>query len=279
MIERKLGRGLDFLIGDGADGPEDEIRQVEVGAIRPNPFQPRREFDRQALAELESSIRRNGVLQPILLRQVEDGFELVAGERRWRATRNVGLDAIPAIVKTVGDDRMLELALVENLQREDLNAMDRAEAYRRYIETFKLTQEQAAERLGLDRSTIANTMRLLELPEEVRLLVSRGTISMGHARAVLGIAEEEARIALARRIVAEGLPVRAVEQAVRHSRQATPRARSTPRESPAWLAEIEGRIRERLGTRVKVEERNGRGKVVIEFFSRDEFDRLLEILG
>jgi ParB family chromosome partitioning protein len=278
MIDRKLGRGLDFLIGEGRDTSEDEIRQVEIGAIAPNPFQPRRAFDREALEELTESIRRNGVLQPILLRQVDDRFEIVAGERRWRAAGKAGLEAIPAVVKTVDDDRMLELALVENIQRQDLNPIERAEAYRSYIDTLGLTQEKAAERLGKDRSTVANTMRLLELSEEIRLLVSRGTLTMGHARALLGLPDEEAREILARRIVAEGLSVRAVEKAVKAAR--TPRTPTRPApEPPAYLVELEGRLRERFGTRVRIQERGGRGKLVIEFYSRDDFDRIYELLG
>jgi ParB family transcriptional regulator, chromosome partitioning protein len=279
MIERKLGRGLDFLIGDGQDAPEEEIRQVETDAIRPNPFQPRHEFDPEALRELEESIRLNGILQPILLRQVDGEFEIVAGERRWRAACSLGLESIPAMVKTVEDERMLELALVENIQREDLNPMERAQAYRKYVETLGLTQLKASERLGKDRSTIANTMRLLDLPEEVQLLVSRGTLSAGHARALLGLEDAEARIALARRAAEDGLSVRAVESIVRQAGSTSPSASpSQPAAPSAHFADLEGRLRERLGTRVKIQDRGGRGKLVVEYYSREDFDRILEIL-
>jgi ParB family chromosome partitioning protein len=280
MIERKLGRGLDYLIGDGVDASEDEIRHVETAAIRPNPYQPRKHFDAAALRELEDSIRRHGVLQPLLLRQVDDAFEIVAGERRWRAARAAGLPTVPAVVRGVPDEGMLELALVENLQREDLNPIERAEAYRSYLEAFRLTQDEAAVRLGKDRSTIANAIRLLDLPEEIRLFVSRGTVSAGHARAILGLDGDEARTLLARRVVEEGLSVRVVERLVRDA--GTPgrsRGARAPGTRPPYLADLEGRLRERLGTRVTVQDRGGRGKLVIEYFSREELDRVLEVIG
>ena len=181
------------------------------------------------------------------------------------------------MVKSVSDDRMLELALVENLQREDLNAIEKAEAYRNYIERFGLTQAEASSRLGKDRSTIANTMRLLELPEEIRALVSRGTISAGHGRALLGLEDDGARLEVARQIAEQGLSVRAAENAVR--RRATPaRRRPAPAAPSAHMEDLEGRLRERLGTRVRIQESGGRGKVVIDFYSREDFDRILEIL-
>jgi len=282
MIDRKLGRGLDYLIGEsvrsGDLGGEGEIRSIDVESIRPNPRQPRREFDPEGLKELAESIRENGVLQPLLVRSSGGHFEIVAGERRWRASRAAGLTTVPAIVREVADGKMLELALVENIQRRDLNPIERAEAYRAYIEELGLTQEEAARRLGKERSTIANVMRLLDLPEAVQAIVSRGTLSLGHARALLAISDDAGRTSLAERAVLEGLSVRAVEQLAReHGRVRPVRAEPMPRS--AHLADLEERLRRALGTRVRIQESGGgKGKIVVDFYTRDEFDRLFEQL-
>jgi len=282
MIDRKLGRGLDYLIGDSARsgdlGGEGEVRSIEIDAIRPNPKQPRTEFDTAGLAELTESIRENGVLQPLLVRAARGHFELVAGERRWRASRAAGLATVPAIVKEVADEKMLELALVENIQRRDLNPIERAEAYQAYIEELGLTQEEAAKRLGKEHCTISNTMRLLDLPTSIKAIVSRGTLSLGHARALLSIADDDGREALALRAVEEGLSVRAVEGLARsHGRSAAVKPAPAPRS--AHLDDLEEKLRRALETRVRIQEAGGgKGKIVVEFYTRDEFDRLFEML-
>lgn len=281
MVQRKLGRGLDFLISGSNDPAQDEIVQLDLGSVQPNPYQPRREFEEAELAELASSIREHGVLQPIVVRPHAGGYQIVAGERRFRACQLLALATVPAIVRTADDQQMLELALVENIHREDLNAMELARAYQSYIQRLGLTQEQASERLGKSRSAIANMIRLLDLPVEVQDLVSRGTLSMGHARALLAVGDPSHQIALAQRIVAEGWTVRDVERATQ--------APATPTEMPepatesaspasAHLADLEAQLRERLGTKVRVQDRGGRGRIVLEYYSRQDCDRLLEIL-
>lgn len=252
-------------------------RFVGLSSIRPNPYQPRRNFDDGALAELAASIRRQGVLQPVVLREVEDGYELIAGERRWRAAHEAGLEAIPAVIRDADESQMLELALVENLQRSDLNPIEEAAATAAFIERLGLTQEDAARRLGKSRPAVANSLRLLELSGDLRELVSRGTLSAGHARALLSLADVEAQRSLARRIEADGLSVRATEEAVRDGRKAkTPKAVV---EAPAHITALEDRLRQALGTRVRVKARRGKkGRIEIEYFSYEELDRLLEIL-
>lgn len=277
MVARRLGRGLDFLISGEAAVEDVPARFVGLSSIRPNPYQPRRNFDDGALAELAASIRRQGVLQPVVLREVEDGYELIAGERRWRAAHEAGLEAIPAVIRDADESQMLELALVENLQRSDLNPIEEAAATAAFIERLGLTQEDAARRLGKSRPAVANSLRLLELSGDLRELVSRGTLSAGHARALLSLADVEAQRSLARRIEADGLSVRATEEAVRDGRKAkTPKAVV---EAPAHITALEDRLRQALGTRVRVKARRGKkGRIEIEYFSYEELDRLLEIL-
>jgi len=279
MIQRKLGRGLDSLIESTEAGPEAESRHVECDRIAPNPYQPRQEFEESGLDELAASISEHGVLQPIVLRAAGEGFEIVAGERRLRACVRLGLERIPALVREVDDDRMLEIALVENLQREDLNPIEKAKAYRRYLDALELTHEEGAKRLGKERSTISNQLRLLELSEELREMVSRGTLRAGHARALLGTPDEERRRAIARRIVREGLSVRETERRIRESRGEGPE-RKAPRKSEksAWFQELERRLRERYATKARIDGTRQKGKLTLEYYTMDELSRLLEML-
>jgi ParB family transcriptional regulator, chromosome partitioning protein len=287
MVQRKLGRGLDFLISGSGEPSGDEVAQLELASIRPNPFQPRREFTEAELAELAASIREHGVLQPVVVRRQGDTYQLIAGERRLRACQQLALATIPALIRDADDTQMLELALIENIQRSDLNPMELARAYHSYIERLSLTQEQAATRLGKSRPAVANTLRLLDLPAELQDLVSRGTLSMGHARALLAVGNADLQRTLALRIVAEGWSVRDVEQAVQAppAPPAVSDSSSAP-ESPteadavrsAHLRDLEAQLRERLGTRVRVQDRGGRGRIVIEYFTKDDFDRVLDLL-
>lgn len=280
MVQRKLGRGLDFLLSGSPGAGAEEVLALDVEAVRPNPFQPRREFSESELAELAASIREHGVLQPVIVRASGDVYQLVAGERRLRASMANGLRTIPAIVRDVDDTQMLELALIENVQRSDLNPMELAQAYRSYVQRLDLTQEAVADRLGKSRSSVANTLRLLDLPMDLQELVSRGTLTAGHARALLGLHDVEAQRRLADRVVAEGLSVRAVEREVQDAGAA---ATGSPTTSPrraraAHLGDLEGQLRERLGTRVRVEDREGRGRIVIEYFTPEELSRLVDQL-
>ncbi len=278
MAERRLGRGLDFLLsGDLQEVPEDEIIQVHVEQLRPNGFQPRRNFPEPQLEELAASIREHGVLQPVIVRRVSSGYELIAGERRWRACRSLGMATIPALVRDAGDTQMLEIALVENLQREDLDPIEVAWGFSAYIERLGLTQQEAADRLGKSRPALANALRLLDLPLDVQELVSRGTLSAGHARALLALSDAEAQRAMARRIQSEGLSVRATEAAIKAP--AVPRGISHPRVPQAHLEDVADRLKERLGTRVSVRAgRDDKGRIVIDYFSSAELERLVGLL-
>jgi ParB family chromosome partitioning protein len=233
--------------------------------------------------ELVESISAQGILQPLIVRPVGEGkYELVAGERRWRAAQELGLGEVPVIVRELDDAQMLELALVENIQREDLNAIDRALGYRRLMAEFNLTQEQAAGRVGQDRSTVANTLRLLELPQEVQDMVSRETLSAGHARAILGARGEAEQMKLAERVARRGLSVRETEALVMALREG-PKRRASRKgaKKSAHVRELEERIRRRLGAKVSIETRGKgtKGRIVVEFFSNDDFERILKTIG
>jgi len=303
MAERRLGRGLDFLIARTATPPVPPVsagipipppptllepapvpgpRLLALESLAPNPFQPRKEFTPEALSELESSIREHGVLQPVVVRPSGGGFQLVAGERRLRASRNVGLKEIPAVVREVSDRQMLALALVENLQREDLNPVETARAYRDLLDSTGLTQEEIARGVGKSRVAVSNTLRLLDLPQGLQDLVSRGTLSAGHGRALLMCRDAEAMQSLAARVLEQGLSVRETEALA--AGEATTVLPSVPvvkvvKERSTHLAELEDRLRTSLGTRVAIQPGRGkRGKIVVHYASLEDFDRIYEIL-
>jgi len=281
----RLGKGLGALLGEMLEEQETAdlpIREVELARVRPNPFQPRREFDDEALGELEASIRENGLLQPIVLRPAGRGFELVAGERRFRALQRLRWETAPAIVRELGDEQMLLLALVENLQREELNAIEEAVAYQQLIDGFGLTQAQVASRVGKNRSTVANSLRLLTLPGEVRDLLAADALTAGHARAVLSLEGEEERLRLAREIVSKGLSVRDAERRARSLRQGertgrTRRRSEDPGDPVARRAEV--LLQRSLGTDVRVRLRGkASGELRVPFHDADDFERILRRL-
>ena len=290
----RLGRGLDAIFSaqptsratDSRSGTADGLglRQIAVALIRPNPLQPRKEFDPAELTELESSIRANGLLQPIAVRVAGGTFELIAGERRFRAVQRLGWKEIPAIVRDIDDRTLLTLALVENLQRSDLNPMEEAEGYQQLLTQFSLTQQQVADVVGKDRSTVANSLRLLALPTAIRGMVREGTLTIGHARALLALGDDQRMIALARDIVAEGLSVRAVEQRVRESGKNAKSARTAAKSpatvrAPAEISRMEEELRRRLQTDVKVHlTSTDKGEVRISFYSVDDLERVLDIV-
>jgi len=277
MVERKLGRGLDALLGEARTTDAEEVVRLPLEEVSSGPFQPRQGFAKSRLQELASSIRENGVLQPIIVRPGGAGYEIVAGERRARAARLAGLHEIPAIVRRYADNEVLVLSLVENVQRRDLNPIDKALAYRRLVAQLEATQDDVAKRLGLDRSSVANMMRLLELPAEIQELVRSGALAMGHARAILGLAGDGARIDMAQRVIREDLSVRVVEQLVRGGRPTPPRRRTSPRKSAQVMA-LEDELRGLLGTKVRVKDRRGKGRIEIDYYSASEFDRILDLL-
>jgi ParB family chromosome partitioning protein len=288
-----LGKGLASLI---PPTPEDEdrevaLREVPLSAIEPNPGQPRRNFDEAALTELTASIRELGLLQPVLLREVAtDHYQLIAGERRWRAARRAGLSTIPAIIRHTDDQGVLEQALVENLQRQDLTALEEAAAFQQLIEDFGLTHDEVATRVGKSRSTVTNTVRLLQLPPAIQRFMMDGQLSAGHARALLGTPDRGLQESLARRAVAEQWTVRATEEAVRRpqlaaavdngsDRASSPQATDQDRAlRPPGLLELEELLSEYLNTRVSISMRSARGKVVVEFATLEDLERIYRLV-
>jgi ParB family chromosome partitioning protein len=278
---RGLGRGLGALIGEqDAMRPREAVVEIPVEEIRSNRYQPRQSMDDAALHELAESIREHGVLQPVVVRRMERGYELVAGERRFRAVQLAGLGRVPACVRDYTDEQALEVALVENLQREDINALEAARAYRRLADEFGLTQEQIAAKVGKSRSTVANTMRLLQLSPAEQRSLEKGEITEGHARALLA-SEPGRRKAMLGELISGKSSVREAEAMARSSRADAP-----PEEGPtraravdANVAAVEARLRELLGTRVSIRRRGVRGSIHLEFYSDEDLDRLVGLLG
>ena len=292
---RRLGRGLEALIpavgAAGGSPPGSDLQRIQIARIRPNPFQPRREFDAAELGELEASLKASGLLQPITVRRRGDAYELIAGERRFRAALNLGWTEISAIVRDFDDRTMLVLALVENLQRANLNAVEEARGYRRLIDDFQLTQQQVAEAVGKDRTTVTNLLRILTLPEQVREMVERSELSSGHARALLALDSRDSILELAREAAANSLSVRALEQRVRElNAPATELASAAPTSEPEQkraakpqadpaVRRIEDQIRAYLQTDVRLRlAAEDRGVIELTFYSNDDLDRLLDLI-
>ena len=302
-----LGKGLDALFGDAEVAPakkepkktkdtsaastakskpeekeeaaEGGVYYIDINDIKPNSTQPRKVFDEEKLEELAASIERHGLIQPIVLRNIGKGYEIVAGERRWRAARLVGLKQVPCIVKELTDEENMLLAIIENMQREDLNPIEEAEGLKQMIDTYKLTQEQVSYSVGKSRPYITNSLRLLKLPEEVRELTSSGQISVGHARALAAIKDKDMQIALAERTAKEGLLVRQIETLAKKEKEPAKPAKKTA--TPAKSADerrVEEDLKNALGTRVNLTRKGKKGKIEIEFFSEEELERLIDIL-
>jgi ParB family chromosome partitioning protein len=272
-----LGRGLSALIPEApAPAPSDRSLDVDIDLLRPNKFQPRTHMDEAKIDELSRSIRSNGVIQPIVVRKAEQGYEIVAGERRWRASQRAGLQKVPIVVREIPDDRLLAAALIENIQREDLNPIEEAHAYRRLADEFALTQEQIAEAVGKDRSSVANYVRLLKLPGEIRDHVGGGTLSMGHARALLGLPGEAEQLRIGRQVVDRKLSVRETEALVKRTLEPSPQ-KAEP-EKDVHTRAAEERLRFALGTRVRIERRGKGGRIEIDFGDENELHRLYEQL-
>lgn len=280
MLNKKkvLGRGLGALMGDAAmpvevPRPTEKYFVCPIMEISPNKTQPRKSFDEASLKELSDSIREKGVIEPLIVRRSIDGYELVAGERRWRASRMAGLEEVPAVIIEATDEESLELAIIENIQREDLNAVEEAEAYRSLM-GFGLSQEEVAKKVGKDRATVANYLRLLKLPPEVKAEIVKGSITMGHARALLSIEGHAAQTELCRTIIAKGLSVREAEALV--NRSGKPPGKAAGRD--AYQSPIEDELRGIFGTKVSFKEKKGRGSVEISFYSADERERIIDLL-
>ena len=300
---RHLGRGLQSLISpiitDRSESDQvfpgspsapifppdkelrDSLQKISIDSISPNPYQARTVWNEQELTELTESIRANGIIQPIIVRPIGTGFQLIAGERRLRAAEMASMTSIPALVRRASDEQLHEWSLVENIHRVDLNPIERAKAYHEYISTFSLTQADAAERLGEGRSVVANYIRLLDLPHEIKQMLAKNQISMGHARAILALPTDELRRKLANRAMAGRLSVREVERLVRKYLAGTGQVKPTVRSKPPHILDIENKLAGQLGTKVSIETRKSgqRGRVMIEFYSLDEFDGIMERIG
>jgi len=281
MAEKRpaLGRGLSALIPDAPLAPASNERalEVDIDLLRPNKFQPRTQMDDTRIEELSRSIRSHGVIQPIVVRRTgESGYEIVAGERRWRASQRAGLLKVPVVVRDIPDDQLLAAALIENIQREDLNPIEEAVAYRRLSDEFGLTQEQIAESVGKDRSSVANYIRLLKLPAAVRDQIASNALSMGHARALLGLQDEAAQLRIARDIVDKQLSVRETESVVKRTVEPPPAKTEPPKDVHTRAAEE--RLRFALGTRVQIVRKGKGGRVEIDFGDENELHRIYEQL-
>jgi len=280
---RGLGKGLNAIIGaDVVSEVIDRPRAVEIPVDRlsPNPFQPRRSFTEEGLEQLADSIRHHGILQPIVVRPSGDGYQLIAGERRWRAAQIAGLQRIPAVVRELDDPSMVQVALIENLQREDLNPIEEASAYRRLMDEFNMTQEQLSSTIGRSRPAIANAVRLLNLPTEIQRAVEERKLSEGHARCLLAISDQEDQLKVAAQIIANGLNVRQAEELVRGTTRDVSREtiRKRTSEDDPDAVRLTQRLGERLGTRVKLSGSVRKGKLEIEYYSTEDLDRILEII-
>jgi ParB family chromosome partitioning protein len=272
-VKTALGKGLNALIQEKGE----DVLYLDIERIRPSKQQPRKFFNEEALRELSASIKEKGVLQPIIVSRAGDGsFNLIAGERRWRAATLAGLKRIPALIKNVSSTDSLEIALIENIQREDLNPVETAEAFDRLMKDFDLTQEEVSEKVGKERATVANYLRLLRLPDEVKSLLSRGSLSMGHARALLSIEGRSGQVEACRKIVKNGLSVREAEALAK--KMGRPAKATREKGKDAQIASLEERLIKHLGTKARILPKGKAGKIEIEYYSLDELDRLLEIL-
>jgi ParB family chromosome partitioning protein len=289
MAKSGLGRGLGALIGANnplaAPQPDPEkgesVQSVVLARVVPSPFQPRKHFREEQLEELVGSIKEVGIIQPLIVRKVGDKLELIAGERRWRAAERAGLTEVPVIVRSASDREVLELALVENLQRADLNPLEEAEAYALLLNQFKLTQEEVAERVGKNRASVANAIRLLGLPTEIRTYLENGQITVGHAKVLLSLDKKEEQRLVTERIIKDHLTVRQTEKLVaslgpQKSKKASAKKSGV---SDVNFADLEKRLQQAVGTRVRLVGTGSTGKIELQYFSEDELDRLLQLLG
>ena len=279
-MSKRLGKGLDALFPTLSVQEDDKVVELAIKQLRANPYQPRKTFDEDAIKELAESIRQHGIIQPIIVRKVLKGYEIIAGERRFRASQYCGKETISAVIRNFTDQQVMEIALIENLQREDLNAMEIAVAYQGLIDQFQLTQEELSLKVGKSRSHIANFLRLLMLPEEVKDYVSRGTISMGHARALVGLKRPEVIKQIAKQCIESEWSVRELEDAIqqldRTGQDNKPKPQTKKRDP--YIEEVEGTLRDRYKTTVKIKSNKEKGKIEINYYSQQDLQRLLDLL-
>ncbi|KOR85065.1 chromosome partitioning protein ParB [Bacillus sp. FJAT-22058] len=279
-MAKGLGKGLNALFNSGEISKDEIVREIKLRELRPNPYQPRKSFRLEAIEELKQSIMEHGILQPIIARKSIKGYEIVAGERRYRAAKEADLKTVPVVVRELSEQQMMELAILENLQREDLNPIEEAAAYQTLLEKLELTQEQLANRLGKSRPHIANHVRLLSLPEGIRRYISDGEISMGHGRALLGLKKKEMLKPVADKVLKEDMSVRQLEQYIHQlndtvSRETKPKKQE---KKDIFIKQRETSLRERLGTSVTIKQSKKKGKIEIEFFSKEDLERILNLI-
>lgn len=278
-MSRGLGKGLNALITSNLIEEGEQVKEVSISEIRPNPYQPRKEFEQSAIDELALSIKEHGIIQPLIVRKSIKGFELVAGERRLRAAKATGLKQVPVVVKAYTDQQLMEIALIENLQRENLNPLEEAEAYEKLIAHHEYTQEQLAQKIGKSRPHVANMLRLLQLPEKIRKMVSTSVLSMGHARALLTLDKEQVQLQLAKDVMEKGLSVRQLEELVKQLNVSRETKKKKPAKTEPVLIEMEEWLRSHFGTSVKIKKGTKRGKIEIDFYSQEDLQRILDILS
>jgi ParB family transcriptional regulator, chromosome partitioning protein len=278
-MAKGLGKGINALFSSMEIGKEEVVQEVKIKDLRPNPYQPRKTFDPEAIEELKQSILEHGILQPLIVRKSIKGYEILAGERRYRAAKEAKLETVPVVVREFNEQQMMELALLENLQREDLTPIEEANAYQALMTQLNLTQEQLAKRLGKSRPHIANHLRLLTLPKPIQQLISEGKLSMGHGRALLGLKKKEKMQAVVEKVLKEQLNVRQLELMVQQLNQNVPRETSkSNKEKDVFIRERESYLTEKFGTAVKIKRNKKKGKIEIEFYSQDDLERILELL-
>jgi ParB family transcriptional regulator, chromosome partitioning protein len=277
-MAKGLGKGLNAFFNMEVD-KEEIVKEISINELRPNPYQPRKIFQEKAIEELRDSIIEHGILQPIIVRKSIKGYEIVVGERRFRAAKAAKLQTVPAVVRELDEKQMMELAVLENLQREDLNPIEEGAAYQTLMEKLGLTQEELAKRLGKSRPHLANHIRLLSLPAKIQALISDGKISMGHGRALLGLRQKEQLQAVAEKTVREGLNVRQLELLIQQLNNTVPRETKKKPEKDVFIRAQESQLRERFGTTVTIKQSKNKGKIEIDFFSKDDLERILELIG
>lgn len=275
MNKHGLGKGLGALIRENEQDIEGSITELKITELEANQNQPRRNFDDQGLQELAESIRQHGVVQPIIVRKLDNSYQIVAGERRWRAARLAGLKTVPIVVKDYSNIEVMEIALIENLQRQDLNAIEEAIAYKSLIEEHEMTQEEISEKIGRSRPAIANTLRLLNLPEEIKEFVVQGKLSAGHARAILSVQDKKKQIEIALKVIEQQLNVRDIEKLVMQKEKKEPSKES---KKSVEIIELEERLKKALATKVNIVHKKSRGKIEIEYYNNDDLERILELL-
>lgn len=277
-MAKGLGKGLNAFFSNMEATKEESVKEIKLKELRPNPYQPRKVFEKEAIEELAQSIVEHGILQPIIARKTIKGYEIVAGERRYRAAKAAKLETVPVVVKELTEQQMMELAVLENLQREDLTPIEEGAAYQLLMEKLNLTQEELSKRLGKSRPHIANHIRLLSLPPKIQALISEGKISMGHGRALLGLRKKDRLTAVVEKVIKESLNVRQLEKLIQQLNDVPRETKKPEKNKNVFIKEQESFLREKFGTTVNIKQSKNKGKIEIEFFSNEDLDRILELL-